>query len=75
MAKSTEDHGQPLADEDYLLVGDRMTTARQDGFPITSESFMFDLVRRMTGQRREEDLSDEDNFRIVTQNMHSGLFM
>jgi hypothetical protein len=52
-----------------------MTTARQDGFPITSESFMFDLVRRMTGQRREEDLSDEDNFRIVTQNMHSGLFM
>ncbi len=62
------------AQDEYLLVGDRMTTTRQQGLPILSESFMFDLKRRQTSQRHDADF-DQDNFRIVTENMHSGLFM
>lgn len=60
--------------DEYLLVGDRMNTTRHHGLPSLSESFMFDLEKRKASHRPDGDL-DTDNFRIVTENMHSGLFM
>lgn len=71
MLRHTHDERLPS----YLLIGERMSTTRRHGLPVLSESFTFDLERRRTGHRHSEDLKDESTFRIVTENMHSGLFM
>lgn len=67
-------------DGSWLYVGDRITTCRDTftGLPTVSESFCFDHSARFGGalgpERQSEDLG-EDNFKMVAQNMHSGLFM
>lgn len=67
-------------DGNWLFLGERMNTERdlKTGLPKKSESFSLDHQHRhgsVCPETITENLSDADNFQIVAQNMHSGLFM
>ncbi len=59
----------------YILIGERMATSRLNGYPVQSESYLFDQDLRAEALTQRHDLDDKANFRIVLENMDSGLFM